>query len=59
LVVGQGSVESELAVLAFLGIKEQVRSNPALFDIFKLDDFQVLEKIKSNDFHSFYTDWNG
>jgi len=59
LVVGQGSVESELAVLAFLGIKEQVKSNQALLDIFKLDDFQVLEKIKSNDFHSFYTDWNG
>ncbi|MFM7662256.1 MAG: PEP/pyruvate-binding domain-containing protein [Bacteroidota bacterium] len=58
LVVGQGSVESELAVLAFLRIKDQVKSNPSLTEIFKLEDAEVHKKINAPEFSSFRDDWN-
>lgn len=53
LIVGQGSVESELAILAFLKLKDQVKSNSALMEIFKLEDGEILKKIEST---QFYTD---
>lgn len=57
LVVGQGGVESELAVMAFLNIKAQVLSNPELLSIFSLDDAAVLSKIQVPEHQEFYRDW--
>jgi pyruvate,water dikinase len=58
LVVGQGGVESELAVMAFLNIKAQVLENPTLMSIFTQEDSEVLHQIKSLEFEKFYQDWN-
>ncbi len=59
LVVGQGGVESELAVMAFLNIKAQVLENPALLSIFAQEDSVVLHQIKAPEFEKFYQDWQG
>ena len=58
LVVGQGGVESELAVMAFLNIKAQVLENPTLMSIFTQEDSEVLHQIKTPEFEKFYQDWN-
>jgi pyruvate,water dikinase len=58
LVVGQGGVESELAVMAFLNIKAQVLENPTLMSIFTQEDSEVLHQIKTSEFEKFYQDWN-
>jgi pyruvate,water dikinase len=58
LVVGQGGVESELAVMAFLNIKAQVLENPTLMSIFTQDDAEVLHQIKAPEFEKFYQDWH-
>lgn len=57
LVVGQGSVESELAVLSFLRLKDLVKSNDLLNHLFKLTDKEVLQKLESEEFSSFYNEW--
>ncbi|MFZ9630634.1 MAG: PEP/pyruvate-binding domain-containing protein [Bacteroidia bacterium] len=57
LVVGQGGVESELAVMAFLKIKAQVLGNPQLLSIFSLHDEDVLQKIQAPEYQGFYSDW--
>jgi len=58
LVVGQGGVESELAVMAFLNIKAQVLENPTLMSIFTQEDSEVLHQIKAPEFLKFYQDWH-
>jgi len=58
LVVGQGGVESELAVMAFLNIKAQVLENPTLMSIFTQEDSEVLHQIKAPEFVKFYQDWH-
>jgi len=58
LVVGQGGVESELAVMAFLNIKAQVLENPTLMSIFTQEDSEVLHQIKAPEFEKFYQDWH-
>jgi len=58
LVVGQGGVESELAVMAFLNIKAQVLENPPLMSIFTQEDSEVLHQIKAPEFVKFYQDWH-
>ena len=57
LVVGQGGVESELAVMAILQIKAQVLENAELRSIFQLEDEAVLKQIQAPAFESFYRDW--
>lgn len=57
LVVGQGGVESELAVMSFLNLKAQVLGNERLMFTFSLEDQKVLEAIKQPEFDAFYKDW--
>ena len=57
LVVGQGGVESELAVMSFLNLKAQVLQNEELKLVFSHDDALVLEELKKPNFSEFYHDW--
>jgi phosphohistidine swiveling domain-containing protein len=57
LVVGQGGVESELAVMSFLTLKARVLSTPGLLKVFALEDFAALEALKAPEFADFYRDW--
>ena len=57
LVVGQGGVESELAVMSFLHLKAQVLGDARLRTVFEEADDIVLETLKLPDFASFYRDW--
>ena len=57
LVVGQGGVESELAVMSFLNLKAQVLSDTRLKSLFEEEDFVVLEALKGPKFAKFYRDW--
>ncbi len=57
LVVGQGGVESELAVMSFLNLKAQVLGNEQLMSVFSLEDQEVLEALKHPNFETFYHDW--
>ena len=57
LVVGQGGVESELAVMSFLNLKAQVLQNEELKLVFSHEDALVLEELKKPNFSEFYHDW--
>ena len=57
LVVGQGGVESELAVMSFLNLKAQVLQNEELKLVFSREDALVLEELKKPNFSEFYHDW--
>ena len=57
LVVGQGDVESELAVMSFLNLKAQVLQNEELKLVFSHEDALVLEELKKPNFSEFYHDW--
>lgn len=57
LVVGQGGVESELAVMSFLHLKAQVLGDARLLSIFAGEDHWVLEQLKNPEFAGFYGDW--
>ncbi|MEY4193377.1 MAG: hypothetical protein RJA00_1608, partial [Bacteroidota bacterium] len=57
LVVGQGGVESELAVMSFLKLKAQVLGDAQLLKVFKNDDDAVLEDLKHPEISAFYRDW--
>lgn len=57
LVVGQGGVESELAVMSFLHLKAQVLADEPLKEIFSLEDSAVLEALIQSRFSGFYRDW--
>jgi pyruvate,water dikinase len=57
LVVGQGGVESELAVMSFLHLKAQVLGDARLRTVFEDADDVVLETLKQPEFASFYRDW--
>ena len=57
LVVGQGGVESELAVMSFLNLKAQVLQNDELKLVFSHEDALVLEELKKPNFSEFYHDW--
>jgi hypothetical protein len=50
LVVGQGGVESELAVMSFLHLKAQVLGDARLLSIFTGEDHWVLEQLKNAEF---------
>lgn len=57
LVVGQGEVESELAVMTLLKLKVQVLLDPALGAVFEQEEALVLESLKQTQFAKFYADW--
>lgn len=57
LVVGQGGVESELAVMSFLNLKSQVLQNEQLKLVFSLEDCEVLKTLKKPEFAEFYKHW--
>lgn len=57
LVVGQGGVESELAVMSFLKLKAQVLGDARLTGLFEQEDFAVLESLKHAEYAEFYRDW--
>ena len=57
LVVGQGGVESELAVMSFLQLKAQVLGDARLLKVFEQEDDSVLEALKQPEFATFYRDW--
>jgi rifampicin phosphotransferase len=57
LVVGQGEVESELAILSFLKLKAQVVADAALLELFQRNPTEVLEQLEQPTFATFYAHW--
>lgn len=58
LVVGQGEVESELAILSFLKLKSQVVADAALLEVFQRSPQEVLEQLQQPAFAAFYAYWH-